>query len=340
MVDAGEIFMLIQDLIGIIVNCAMFYIIVVKLKLKGIDLKLILVIGILDCLFFINSVLRISLITWFNQNLKLLPTWWCGWDSTLTLITLETSFELVAILSLMRYFTICTKYKPPILFWVLISLLSFSISVIAPSYAFKYNDPFSWSASKLICLPLPKPSAHNLDYAKFLYSFFMARFIFDILVIVFCYLNITLKYNKAISINFYDTTTVYQQRNLQIPYNDTIHDVQSIQSSDFKCDEHTNKQIRKIRTSTTIKLLTIVIAYIVCILPNSILSLKIALKPEPINSNLVTCTHILISFVGIINPLFVLLVHEPSRRQLIRLTPFIFPNNNKKIHKFPYFRHP
>ncbi|KAI9292094.1 family A G protein-coupled receptor-like protein [Neoconidiobolus thromboides FSU 785] len=332
---AGEIVLLIQALIGIMINCLMFYIIVIKLSLKGTDLKLILLIGILDCLFYINSVVRISLMTSFNQDTTLFPNWWCASDTSITIITMESSLELVAILGLMRYFTICRKYKISNLFWYIMSSLSISLSLGTTLFNLYYKDPYFWSPSKLICLPFPKLASNNGTYVKFTYILFMARFLISLIIIVFCYFNLNLVYNKYLTLKIRNGDSKHALTEGLVISDGA--DSPTKESLYFE-DNNTDAKIARIKFWTTLKLTCMILAYIVCILPNATVSLSLALNPRNIDPDITTFSHIFNSFSGIINALFVLLIHDPTRKQVDKvLSKFSFKSKTNGLQSaFPY----
>ncbi|KAI9292091.1 family A G protein-coupled receptor-like protein [Neoconidiobolus thromboides FSU 785] len=331
----GEIIVLIQALIGIVINITMFYIIVIKLKLKGTDLKLILVIGILDCLFYINSAVRVSLMINLNQDTTLFPNWWCASDTIIIIITLESSLELVAILGLMRYFVICTKYKISGLIWYIISSISILLSLGTALFNLRYKDPYFWSPSKLVCLPFPKLTSSNATFAKFTYILFMTRFLLSLIIIVFCYFNLNLAYNKQLSLKIKNESSRHA---LSGRWEICDENESPPKGSFYSQYSDIEAKVSSIKLWTTLKLSGMILAYIIFILPNATISLSLALNPRYIDPSITTFSHIFNSFTGIINPLFVLLIHDPARKQvdkmLAKLNLKALPNASQFA--FPY----
>lgn len=292
--SAAEVILAAISVVAIVFNVVVLYIVGVRLQLAGVDLVLMAVVAVLDLLMAANSLVRmIGLWTeWIVVSSS--PQWWCGWDSTAVLTLTQTSLETVAALGLLRYLAICRGRVVGGATWCCVVLVSFLSSMLLNLGFTAFDTSFKWSKSKLVCLPVTMKGLANHGYFTAWIGLLFARFLLALFVIVFCYSSVTLSYRRLLSSSLsskYPSSQVFDS---------------------FTSDP----KLKRRRLHVTLQLVGVALGYVACILPDIAIALCFLLDITNISSNVMAISHSLFASTGILNPLFVLVAHDPSRRQL------------------------
>ncbi|KAI9293818.1 hypothetical protein K502DRAFT_342874 [Neoconidiobolus thromboides FSU 785] len=324
----GQSIQIVIAVIGLILNLLVGWVVSYGLKLKSTDLVLILIIAIGDSYYYLHNIIRMVLVGtgYLIVNPKILnptPSWWCHFDATVDMTVYLFCIELVAILSFMRYLSICKKmtYNPKL--WYGLSLLSF-LSNLGFSLAYIINGFYKWSDTELVCVPTKNPETWDNLFETYYYLTFgtyVVRSIISLLVISFSYFNMTSSYYQVISSS---GTMLLKDANSSTHVEQTNPAVQTSRyvSNNIEQD-YTSQQkiIRNQKWLTVIKLMGAVFAYSISVIPDMVLNILILLSNNLINLNIdytiPVVTSLLLSCYGLINAVFVLSSHDPSRRYLL-----------------------
>ncbi|KAI9295062.1 hypothetical protein K502DRAFT_365301 [Neoconidiobolus thromboides FSU 785] len=320
----GQCLQLAIAIIGLVLNIAVGLVVGFGLKLKSPDLKLMLVMSILDTYYYIHNIVRISLISLEylmvdTIDLNPAPLWWCRFDATIDMALYLVCIELVATLSFMRYLNICRKVDIKPTRWYLIGLFSF-ISNFSFSLIYIYNGYYKWSSTKLVCIVAENPN-NNLTFKNYYYfwvSNYLFRSLLSLLIISFTYFSMTKKYFEIISSRdgLFKAQGSYSTERLS-----HIHDSsQYLHTGVNETYSLKGPNLFKQKLFTIMKLFGAIFAYTICITPDIVLNilslLPGGLEGFGVDISLSVFSNLLLSCYGIINALFVLLSHDPSKRYI------------------------
>ncbi|KAI9295063.1 hypothetical protein K502DRAFT_234533 [Neoconidiobolus thromboides FSU 785] len=332
---SGQIAMIIASVIGLVLNLLVGAIVTIGLQLKSIDLKMIAIISLTDIIFYFWNILRVilnstNLVPIAFDILHQTPTWWCPLDFVITMTCLGTSVELVAILGLIRYTKICCQKELPSYVWYGLVVLSFSLS-IALALGNEYYGYYFWSRTQMFCLVAINTNIAegllNYQYYLIFYCFYAIRSIIALVIIAFCYFKVTTVYRQAlkstITINLKKKTqlsdSIINQNNDSefIPSKDSVETFES-ESPEETAIMHRSHNLKINRNFATIKMMSASLAYMICLLPDVILTiLDLGFDSYP-GPSVATASNVLLCFTGVVSALFVLLSHAPSREFLVR----------------------
>ncbi|KAI9292293.1 family A G protein-coupled receptor-like protein [Neoconidiobolus thromboides FSU 785] len=316
--EVGQILALVFCIIGVTLNLVVGGVVTFGLKLRTSDLILIAMIAGSDSLFYLNNIIRMILIAVGylvpnTSNVAPDPAWWCPYDSTMTLTGLQISIEFVALLSIMRYMGLCHRKKLSFWVWFPLSCLSI-LSAVGLLLGNWYYGIYHWSESHLFCLPVINPfrafSNDNRDYFVTWFSSFMGRFFISLIIIVFCYFKVAQVYRQAITQSGMMAIKAQQEEGYE---SDGI----SLNEAN-KIDEISklNQQIKAQKVFATLKLMGAAFAYIICVLPDMVVSIFYIQEHYLTDPKIYITTHLLMCCGGLVNALFVLSSHDPSKRYL------------------------
>ncbi|KAJ9057642.1 hypothetical protein DSO57_1020633 [Entomophthora muscae] len=314
---AAEVILVIISLVAILFNLVTLYIVGVRLRLHGIDLVLMALVAVLDMLVSANSLARIIGIwaSWLVVNNS--PQWWCEWDSTVMLTLTQTSLETVAALGLLRYLAICQGRVVGWVTWACVVLVSFVSSMLLNLGFTGYESSFMWSKSGLVCLPFTIKGLPNHRYFTAWLGLLFTRFFAALFIIVFCYSNVTLSYRRLLSSS-----------------------MASKHSSSQMFGSPVDPKLKRRRMHVTLQLVGIAFGYIVCMLPDIGIALCFLLDKTDISKYTMAFSHSLFAATAVVSPLFVLVAHDPSRRELkiclSRWSPRPAHPHSQRLETFPY----
>ncbi|KAI0230225.1 hypothetical protein L0F63_001562 [Massospora cicadina] len=284
--------------VAILLNLLTLLIVWGRLGLRSVDLGLMAFLAVLDIGMSVNNLVRVSGL-WSGWLVRYgHPSWWCEWDTTLVFSLMQTSLETVAILGLLRYLAFChgKVFRWPV--WmclILISLLS-SMSITVGFTA--YRGSYAWSKSGLLCLPYTMPGMSNRRYFIAWFSLLFSRFVISLVVIVFCYFNVAMAYRRLLDSSMLSSLPKNTPDSQLIP------------------EVPLDQMIRHRRLVVTVSLVGVACGYIICLLPDIAIALCFLLNKPGISKHVMAVSHLLFVSSCILNPLFVLISHDPSRRQL------------------------
>ncbi|KAI9295064.1 hypothetical protein K502DRAFT_365303 [Neoconidiobolus thromboides FSU 785] len=338
MLHLGQIVLVIISMIGLILNLLVGSIVAIGLKLSNSDLILVLIIALNDIVYYSNNILRTILsnsdiILVNSDSLIQIPKWWCIYDVTITLPTLELSIDLVAVLSLMRYCKIFVNRPIPnyVFYSMALFLVSLSFTLVSIHHYYGY---YGWSATKMYCLPTTyTPSGpedpnqlSNVLYYDIYFVIFVIRYLISLSIITFCYFSISRAYRKVIRQSL---THSSQGNHNRLDY------------SQFKEDlnvEDNNQNIRIINQCSTssrikravqmLKLIAPTLAYVLCLLPDAIQTFTVLVLGVSFSTGAKTAINSLCSCTGIVSALFVLFSHAPTRTYFFNTFDKIFSTNS------------
>ncbi|KAI9292296.1 hypothetical protein K502DRAFT_367727 [Neoconidiobolus thromboides FSU 785] len=333
LLSTGQSIQVVIAVIGLILNVIVGLVVSVGLKLKSMDLKLILIIAILDSYYYIHNIIRMILIGVEFLKVDIIqpnpsPHWWCPFDATIDMALYLTCIELVAILSFMRYLSICRKKNLSNSTWYSIAAVSFSTNFIL-SLIYIGNGYYKWSTTELVCITADNPDITNVGFVYYYYFWFSSytvRSLVSLIVIAFSYFNMISVYYERLS----PTGDIMMKTGIA----SNVESIQSHVSTQYLNNSMTydfqSKQITKQKWLTVFKLISAILAYSVCLLPDIILSI-IRLTPNGTKNAHITIeylmtSNLLLSSYGLVNSLFVISSHDPSRKYLFFQLQCLYEN--------------
>ncbi|KAI9295067.1 hypothetical protein K502DRAFT_349369 [Neoconidiobolus thromboides FSU 785] len=322
----AHIIQLIISIVGLILNLIVGGVVSFGLKLKSIDLILILVISLIDIYFYVHNIVRAILINIdylvITNKLNPQPSWWCPYDSTVNLTVFLSCVELVAILSFMRYLSICKRKNINGFIWYSIASFSFFTNLIF-AVVYLHNGFYKWSVSGLICIPGDNPDSSYKVFKIYYYvwlSNYIIRVILSLIIIAFSYFNMTNEYYEIISSS--GDIILKAQIKSSIKVINSQDSSQYYEAGTNIVDDYKSqkKAVRKQKLITTLKLIGAIFAYSVCLMPDIFLNVTNLILMGTYNFTFdltaISGSNLLLTCCGLVNALFVLLSHEPSRRHL------------------------
>ncbi|KAI9291945.1 family A G protein-coupled receptor-like protein [Neoconidiobolus thromboides FSU 785] len=331
----GQISMLILSLIGLVLNLIVGIIVSLGLKLANSDLIMIFIISATDIVFYLWNILRIILseagaIIIKYDPLELKNDVWCPIDLTLSMALIGASVELVAILSIMRYFKVCHQKEFRGWIWYFLSAISIIVSAAISLGNYHYHT-YRWSRTNMFCLTVINEAGtgpDNRSYYMFFYFTYVVRNMLSLITIVFCYFKVTYVYREAVkpttTINI-PASSVFKLN--EFPGEHTKLNDDSTQNQKLILNRFTDpdNQYKIQRTFTTIKLTVFASSYFICLLPDviySILNLAYDVSPTPLGA---VVSNSLLCCSGIVSALFVLLTNTHAQQYLNRTIKDIIP---------------
>ncbi|KAI9294430.1 hypothetical protein K502DRAFT_324832 [Neoconidiobolus thromboides FSU 785] len=253
------------------------------------------------------------------------PIWWCPLDETITMACLTSSVELVAILSLMRYIKICKQKEINPYFYYGLACFSV-IASISLALGNVHYGIYKWSFTDMFCLPVLNNENEGPQNQIYYYAFFaiyVARLMLSLVIITFCYIKVTTAYRRALKTSI-AISMDHQNRVESNVYLET-KSCESVQIPSPEPDSISAMEKFKLkRALTTFKLLGATFAYVLCFMPDIILTiLDLTIAPDydvgpAILVNALVCSS------GIVSGFFVLFSHQHCRSYFFHFINSIF----------------
>ncbi|KAI9295061.1 hypothetical protein K502DRAFT_234523 [Neoconidiobolus thromboides FSU 785] len=321
----GQSIQVVVAVIGLFLNVIVGLVVSIGLGLKSTDLILIFIIALLDSYYYLHNIVRMILIgveylVVDSNRLNPDPSWWCPFDATIDMSLYLACIELVAILSFMRYLSICRKKNLSPIVWYSIAAFSFCTNFIF-SLVYIGNGYYKWSVTELVCVTGNDPESTNVGYIRyynFWFTSYTVRSFISLVIIAFSYFNMTTVYYEKLS----SSGDILMKNQLKSKDEDfkPQHTSQYFNTSGIENYNVQRNQIYKQKWFTVLKLMGAILAYSICLIPDITFNI-IRLLPDSfpytnITTDVFTASNLLLSCYGLVNSLFVLLSHDPSKRYL------------------------
>jgi hypothetical protein len=287
----GEIIIFLFSISGLLLNLLVFYILVIRIRILKIDAVLSILTTIFDVTGILALLIRI-VYKWSTagHNLPSKDFMFCKATGTIIFGSTISSIDIVSILGLIRCFIIVFKKNMKAVFWAVILVILIAYNWIGGGIFVWYFDEISWGDFCNRNDYLLREAGFN-ESPAFQYITAIKSLIMLLIVCI----------SYSIIFNFY-------QR-----YFDSI---KSRSLSDQSLVTEYNIQ----RSTTSIKLISLITAYIITYGPKVYLFIAYAFKFHQKSPSFELVTSILFSIVALINASVILFIQEETKQEWQILT--------------------
>lgn len=283
-----SIILLIICLIAVLANLLVIYLSFIRQKDEGIDIRLVRLITLADLFYALWGVLHTT-IRFSTGRIMLEDRGWCATSLFINSSSISLSIGLVTILAAIRYRRIVQKKNINLKFWytliALCILYSFGITIIAMFYTdYIPEKSYTW------CQPFDLKELFDFSYLT------ISTILYGLQIVLMTY--------------FYLSITIAHTRRLD----DFTRDM----NNGFKPNSPNKLALGYFnqRTKIIIKMSVLILFYHLSITPYVLVTLIELIIGESRKAIPDAFLALTINCVNIVNPLFLILLHDPTRRDL------------------------